>query len=118
MNYAQALLSGTPEAATTATSMEKFLEKFAHTNMIDPTIRKQLQILDFQRFLAEYRRLPEPLQSTALPEPYRKPFLRFVNLGQKFMLEEIARTTKRLQKDRTPTVTRISTQVALVPKYV
>ena len=98
--------------------MEKFLERFAHTNIINPTIRKQMQVLAFQRFLAKYGRLPEPLQSTALPEPYRKPFLRFVNLGQKFMLEEIARTTKRLEKERTPPVTRISTQVALVPKYV
>ena len=85
--------------------MRQFLKRFAHDEMVDPTIRGQLQILDFKRYLAEFGRLPDPLHSDRLPEPYKKHFLRFLTLGQKFLLDEIATTTKLLQRERQPTVT-------------
>ena len=85
--------------------MRQFIKQFAHNEMVDPTIRRQLQILDFKRYLAEFGRLPASLHADRLPEPYKKHFIRFLNLGKKFLLDEIASTTKRLQRERQPAVT-------------
>ena len=75
--------------------MDSWLKQFEHAEILDKVTQKQLQVLDFRRYLAEHGRLPAPLHSEMLPSPYSAAFNRYLTLGKQMLMDDIAYATKR-----------------------